>query len=108
MGFLRVDYMASGNGDHLAKALAATCGWNSSSNPDAPGNAPSANNATGFSALPAGCVGDCGFGYDAGFWSATEYGGYCAYYRYLTYNLAYVGGSDDPKSCGFSVRCLRD
>lgn len=54
-------YMASGNVDHLAKALSTTWGWISSSDTDAPGNDPTINNATGFSALPAGYSG--GYGY---------------------------------------------
>ena len=104
-------YMASGNADHLAKALAATWGWNGSSETDAPGNDPTTNNATGFSALPAGFYAGCnynGFGYDAYFWSATEYNDDNAYYRYLGYGSADVGGNNDDKNAGFSVRCVRD
>ena len=104
-------YMASGNADHLAKALAATWGWNSSSETDAPGNNPSINNVTGFSALPAGyCTtvhGD--YGYNANIWSATKYNDYTAYYRRLEYDGAYVFryyGSH--QYTGFSVRCVRD
>ena len=103
-------YMASGNADHLAKALAATWGWNSSDEPDAPGNDPSANNATGFSALPAGYYsgGYNGFGYGALFWNATEGDGASACNRPLYYDYAGVNRSYDGKDHGLSVRCLRD
>ena len=103
-------YMASGNADHLAKALSATWGWNSTSATDAPGNNPSTNNATGFSALPAGYydgIYGC-FGVGPYFWSATEDNGIGAYYRYLGYDNAGVGGDNGGKSYGFSVRCVRD
>lgn len=103
-------YMASGNADHLAKALAATWGWNGSSETDAPGNDPTTNNATGFSALPAG--GYFGyylnFGDDAYFWSATEYDYGNAYYSAFSYNDANVNRHYSNKYYGFSVRCVRD
>ena len=107
-------YMASGNADHLAKALAATWGWNITSYTDAPSDNPSTNNATGFSALPAGFYGAyCGnydygaFGYGAFFWSATEYDdGYVAYARRLYYADVYRSGYSEDY--GFSVRCVRD
>ncbi len=104
-------YMASGNADHLSKALAATWGWSSASATDAPGNDPTTNNATGFSALPAGCYYDGNyshFGYGADFWSATESNDGYAYFRYLHYYLASVYRYHLDKDSGFSVRCVRD
>ena len=103
-------YMASGNADHLAKALAATWGWNSTSETDAPGNNPSTNNATGFSALPAGSYHGYYnyFGGGAYFWSATENTDYYAYNRLLNYDDANVYRDYNVKSSGFSVRCVRD
>ena len=101
-------YMASGNADHLAKALAATWGWNSSSNTDAPGNDPTTNNATGFSALPAGYYYYGGFCYDASFWSATERYYYYAYSRGLYDYDADVDRDYVDKDSGYSVRCVRD
>ena len=70
-------------------------------------------NASGFSALPAGCRegGDGGFyraGYGARFWSASEDGSDDAYYLYLYY---YGGGADlgpDDKAPAFSVRCVQN
>ena len=105
-------YVCGGDNNNIAKALASTTGWNSSTITCAVGNNPSANNATGFSALPAGNYGRGNygnFGYDALFWSATEFNDYAAFYRGLNYNRAivyrYSSGSKDD---GFSVRCVRD
>lgn len=43
-----------GSNIKIAKALASTTGWNSSTNTCAVGNNPSSNNVTGFSAFPVG------------------------------------------------------
>jgi len=104
-------YMASGNADHLAKALAATWGWNSSSEMDAPGDNPSTNNATGFSDLPAGRYSGYygSFGINASYWSATEYSSDDgAYMRGIGHDYATVAGGYGYKDFGFSVRCVRD
>ena len=94
----------------IAKALASTTGWNGCSDYCAIGNNPSANNATGFSAVPAGCYNGYYnyFSSYAGFWSATQNDSNGAYYRYLFYNLDYVFRLYYNKDYGFSVRCLRD
>lgn len=105
-------YMASGNPDHLAKALAATWGWNPCDSTDVPGNDRSTNNATGFSALPAGgFYGYHGyFGEGTALWSATEYDDHNAYKRYFDYDDTNVGGEGHGynKGRGFSVRCVRN
>ena len=106
----RPEYMSSGNSNYLAKALAATWGWESSSVPDAVGYEPSTtNNATGFSALPAGFYGNyLYFGLDALFWSSTEDDSSNAWGRSLLYHYAFVGRSLSFKYDGYSVRCVRD
>ena len=107
----RPEYMSSGNINNLAKALAATWGWESSSEPDNVGYKPSTtNNATGFSALPAGGYGGDydSFGNYAIYWSSTEYFSANAWLRYLYYNGANVSRYDNYKNDGFSVRCVRD
>jgi uncharacterized protein (TIGR02145 family) len=105
-----MQYQCNNSSDNIAKALASTTGWNTSSNACAVGNNPSANNTTGFSVLPAGIYPNYYglFGYSTFFWSTTEEGVYNAYYRYLSYKYADVSMNRREKSCGFSVRCLRN
>lgn len=104
------NYIASGNPEHLSKALAANSGWNYSDDTDAPGYYSGTNNTTGFSALPAGCfVGDYSFfGENAYFWSATEHNDDNAYYRGLSIGNALVFRTNGNKCTGISVRCVRD
>ena len=107
------EYPCGGNSSNIAKALASTEGWNTNTSNCAVGNDLTANNATGFSAVPAGRCYGSSFdlaGYIAYFWSATHYesGPVSAYYRSLNFNNAYVDGGIYNKANGFSVRCLRD
>ncbi len=107
------EYTCSGNSSYIAKALASTEGWNTSMNSCAVGNAPSGNNATGFSAVPAGNCSGSSFstaGNYAGFRSATQSASlpYYAYYRGLDYPNAGVYRHLNGKYYGRSVRCLRD
>lgn len=111
-------YQCNGSSAYIAKALASTTGWNSSTNTCAVGNNPSANNSTGFSALPAGNYHgyDGDFGYYAYFWSATEGFEFVSCYRYLYCGNAYVDWishfegmvKSQGNFAGFSVRCVRD
>jgi uncharacterized protein (TIGR02145 family) len=105
------EYPCGGNSSNIAKALASTEGWNTNTSNCAVGNDLTANNATGFSAVPAGtCVGSS-FNYaglSAYFWSSTQYTSLDAYGRYLNYYYADVDRSYSIKSYGYSVRCLRD
>ncbi|MBO4655562.1 MAG: fibrobacter succinogenes major paralogous domain-containing protein, partial [Bacteroidales bacterium] len=106
----QTQYRCDNSSENIAKALASTTGWNSSTNTCAVGNNPSSNNATGFSALPA-CFYDGGYyniGNGAYVWSATENRDYYAYYRNLYYNDANVYRYGNDKFYGFSVRCVRD
>ena len=104
-------YCCSSSSFNVAKALAYTTGWNSSTTNCAVGNDQSANNATCFGALPAGAYNSSGYG-DSGryacFWSATESSSSNAYYRSLYYDYSTVSRNDTNKSLGLSVRCLRD
>lgn len=104
-------YWAGGNPDHLAKALAATWGWSSNTIPGTPGNDQITNNASGFSAVPAGRFllqedGDT-FGNYAYFWSSTM-GGALAYYRYLSEQTPNVLSAKYGRDHFFSVRCVRN
>ena len=105
------EYVCSGNGDNIAKALAADHGWDIIGNECAVGDDPGGNNATGFSALPAGRYYNGGYDHfrnGAYFWSATELDDYGTYNCSLYYIYAYVYGNRSSKSNGFSVRCVRD
>lgn len=98
---------------NIAKALASTTGWNYSSNTCAVGNNQSSNNATGFSAVPAGYYdshGLYGSGVEATFWSSTRVNipGDAYYLCNLQNNIATVSIGYFIGSMGYSVRCLRD
>lgn len=105
-------YRLDDDPENIAKALASTTGWEEDEDVEefAVGNDQSKNNATGFNAVPAGgYIGSYfGFGYGAGFWSATQYDSSNAFIRSLGYNYAYVDSYDFDKYDGYSVRCLRD
>lgn len=104
------EYVCGSDNTSIAKALAGTTGWSSSTNTCAVGNTPSQNNSTGFSALPAGSYSNSygNFGNNALFWSATEYDISHAYYPSLYYNRAFVTRNYGDKYFGFSVRCAKD
>ncbi len=106
----QTQYQCNNSSENIAKALASTTGWNSSTETCAVGNNPSTNNATGFSALPAGFYYGYydGFGDDALLWSATEVSDGDAYFRHLNYSYAGVIRLHSSKYDGFSVRCVRD
>lgn len=99
----------------IAKSLSAKNTWTScTTDTCAPGYNPSTNNATGFSALPAGY---CSYGIqfnDFGkkntYWSSTEVDDkYGAHNRSINYEYSHVFESlCDSKNYGYSVRCVRD
>ena len=97
---------------NIAKALASTTSWNyCSDDPCNVGTDIASNNATGFSALPAGHYGGSyyGFGEAACFWSATAgKASNSAYYNDITYQTAYPCILYNSRSYGYSVRCLRN
>lgn len=105
-------YVCGSNNTYIAKALAFYSGWSScTNNICAVGYSQYSNNATDFSAVPAGYYGGnyLSFGDNAKLWSATESSISRAYFRILYYNQADVGrGNDANKDSGFSVRCLKD
>ena len=103
-------YVCSGDEDKIAKALASEVGWYNDTENCTVGCNPDANNATGFSARPAG--GYYGTYHDFGdfaiFWSATQGGSNLAYYRFLDCYNAFVRKFNDSKNYGYSVRCVRN
>ena len=108
--YVKSQYVCGGDEDNIAKALASEVGWNNDTANCAVGNNPSANNATGFSARPAGYYDGIynSFGNYASFWSATQITSYDAYLRYLDYNYADVSRYYYDKDDGYSVRCVRN
>ena len=108
-------YVCGSDNSYIAKALASETGWNSNTSTCTVGNDQSANNETGFGAVPAGHFGNLNgpldyydYGYRIHFWSATEASSNAAWYRELYYGYSYVNRSYISKVEGFSVRCLRD
>lgn len=72
-----------------------------------------ATNETGFTALPSGCRNSDGYFSEMGtyayFWTSTEANASLAWFRYLNYYYPKVQESYSyGKSCGFSVRCIKD
>ena len=97
----------------IAKAMASTTGWNSSTEAGAVGNDQSLNNSSGFNAFPEGAISVLNEGDYALFWSSTdaEYdGGETAHIRLLGYYGSYLGrlGYGFVKWYGHSVRFVRD
>ena len=106
-------YWCGSNSSYIAKSLASTTSWNSSTTTCAVGNNLSANNSTGFSALPGGGRDDSDgsfvdLGYYGYWWSSSETVGSLAWFRYLGYDYAHVDRDGISLRLGFSVRCLRD
>lgn len=108
------NYDGTTSGNKLAKSLASTTGWDSSSNEGAVGNTDYSEkrNATGFTTLPGGYRDGAGIfndvGKDGGWWSATENSTYSAIDRWIYYSASNLIWGEYSKRNGFSVRCLKD
>lgn len=101
-------YRCDDNSIYIAKSLSSSIGWENSDNTCAIGNQPDMNNATGFSALPAGGYysgGFYSFGIIAEYWSSTS-----SHDCEFVYDRGHVvvSTSGGTAGRGFSVRCLRD
>ena len=99
-------------GNKIAKAMASTTGWNSSTNTGDTGNDQSLNNSSGFNAFPEGDRVNGSFlneGDAAFFWSSSENVTNNAWFRYLYYGSSNLDRSTSGfKRDGFSVRFVRD
>ena len=97
-------FTAAGDSSVAWTKLKSTSGWYNGGN---------GTDDLGFSVFPAGerfrIDGDYYYeGYNAFFWSSTEFVSYAAFYRYLHYSSDYVLLDYESKNFGFSVRCLQD
>jgi uncharacterized protein (TIGR02145 family) len=97
----------------IAKSMAAKTDWIPySSGEGTIGNDLTKNNSSGFSALPGGCRNYDGNFINLGFyglwWGAIEQGASFAYYYGLYSDLYAIRRGYGLKSCGFSVRLVRD
>ena len=104
------EYRCNSSSHNIGKSLASAIGWKTYIGTCLVGNDQVGNNATGFSAVPAGIY-DGSFDYFGGsapFWSATGSGSSNAYYRRLGYRGVSMYREDGYKYYGLSVRCLRD
>jgi len=108
------NYLCSNNVNNIAKALASTTNWNTSSTTCAIGNNLLANNATGFTALPGGfrTTDSGGSFFDQGtyghWWSSSANSTYYSHRRYLKNSSAVLNRETGYKTYGFSVRCIKD
>ena len=105
-------YRCGGDRKNIAKALAEQGDvWKESNSDECEvGYDRYKNNATGFSALPAGDYqpGYHVFGRCAFFWTATKMDATSAGRRYLVNNVSIVMGVSADKDQGYSVRCVKD
>ena len=102
-------YRCSGFNWQIAKAFAAKSGWNSSNTDCQIGNNQGSNNATMFTAYPAGLY-DNGFNYfgvGADFWTATESSSTNARRYFMNSGESWVSNDYMNKGLGLSVRCVK-
>jgi uncharacterized protein (TIGR02145 family) len=112
------DYLVSsgygyqGSGTDIAKSLASENGWITYGTAGCIGNDMTSNNATGFSALPGGLRNLQGMFVSidfVGVWgSRTPVNETDAWFRILNFNYTEFGRSQNKKSCGVAIRCLKD
>lgn len=106
------NYDGTTTGNKIAKAMASTTGWISSTYTGAVGNDQSLNNSSGFNAFPEGYRSpDISFSGETGravFWSSTENSTNDAWRRQISSNFITLSEVADDKQLGFSVRFVRD
>lgn len=99
-------------GNTIAKAMASTTGWDSSTETGATGNDQSLNNDSGFKAFPEGFRSSNGSfngeGYSAIFWSSLDADTNYVWNRYVYFNYSNLNRIDGGKRNGYSVRFVRD
>ena len=101
------EYQCNSTVNQFTKSLAFTNYWSDNSDPCSPGNTPSSNNATGFSAIPVGLHEISSFSYlgYAFFWaSSNDSAGAEKSFGICNYGEVSVSNN----YLGISVRCLRN
>jgi uncharacterized protein (TIGR02145 family) len=108
----KFNWDSSTTGNKMAKAIAAQSGWAVDTTSGAIGKNQTKNNASGFSALPAGYRNYngnfTGFGNNSYWWSASMYVATDAYSHYISYNQSSLTRYILNKGYGFSVRLVRN
>ena len=104
----RIEYCCGGDTNFIARSLAANSGWEQSNWPCAPGFDANTNNATGFSALPAGYCDNTGINEATHIWSSSLWVQDSYYCLYLNSQYQWIYITAESQTCGASVRCLRD
>ena len=108
----QAEWVCGGQGvEHIAKALASDTLWRANTKVCAVGNDLTANNSSGFSAMPSGCfTGNSIYGYldIAGFWSTTDESETSGVDICLSSERSYLINDSSDKYAGYSVRCVRD
>jgi uncharacterized protein (TIGR02145 family) len=107
-------YGFEGNGESIAKSIAATSGWVSTSGESLVGNDQPSNNSSGFNGVPAGTRSYNGsfavFSYWAGWWSQTN--NYSL--SYTSWYVVITNVDNKPRTIalnqtyGASIRCMKD
>lgn len=108
----QAEYRCGDDSNFVAKALASTKFWSYSDNECSVGNTPATNNASGFSALPAGCGAASDFLEEAVFWITDDYPSNVnvdhARLESSCSDFCGFNSISHGLNNAFSVRCLRD
>jgi uncharacterized protein (TIGR02145 family) len=111
------NYDGTTTGNKIAKAMASKTNWLDYYHfTGTPGNTdfPEKQNASGFTALPAGLRAPDGTfespGYTTGFWSTDEcsYDNTISWFQAVTFFVEYLVGGYQQKGNGYSIRCIKD
>jgi len=106
----RSDCRCGTSNQDVAKSIASVSYWLADHGYCTIGNNRLDNNASGFTALPAGVYTGscCGFGVSANFWTTSQYNNTYKYYYNLAYDDYDFECKESPVYRGFSVRCLKN
>lgn len=108
------NYDGTTSGNEIAKSMASTTLWTSSSVTGAVGNTdfPTKRNTSSFTAVPGGYRTDAGLfnivGAFSYFWLSTEFNTTDAWMFSLRYDNVNVTKTYVTKKLGFSIRCIKD